>query len=282
MKLPFNIIKYLIILSSMNNKEKGDIYEKFIHEYLLEQEFTNECYLYKDVPDKFLFNNGLIKSSTEIAKYNENKKSPEVGIDILYTNNNEDCIIVQCKNYTNTIYIDDLSGFYASLFNYNKTGELYYTSKLSHKIMVENEKINFHRKQLVKLKKVSNIIKPYIWQREIIKACIEFYKNNSTGILCLPCGTGKTLISINLILEYKYVIIFTPYKAYCEQNKKRIEEYTNTKNCLIVDSEGTRDIEVIEKYINDNEHVILCATYKSADILSEIINKKDFFVIFDE
>ena len=54
MKLPFNIIKYLIILSSMNNKEKGDIYEKFIHEYLLEQEFTNECYLYKDVHVKIL------------------------------------------------------------------------------------------------------------------------------------------------------------------------------------------------------------------------------------
>jgi hypothetical protein len=101
--------------------------------------------------------------------------------------------VVQCKNYTNSIKIEDLSGFFFIMSKHiNKIGEIYYTNKLSKKILLEYE--NDNRIKLIKKEfelKINdnNNIKLYDYQQNIIKLAEEYYKNNNSSILSLPCGT---------------------------------------------------------------------------------------------
>ena len=43
------------------------------------------------------------------------------------------------------------------------------------------------------------------------------------AILQLPCGMGKTLISMKVGLDYDVVIIISPLKQYCIQNLDRFQ-----------------------------------------------------------
>ena len=52
---------------------------------------------------------------------------------------------------------------------------------------------------------------------------------------------------------------------------------------IIVDSEGTRNINYILEKIKKHEKIIIGSTYKSCDIIIEIINKySNAFIIIDE
>ena len=51
---------------------------------------------------------------------------------------------IQCKNYNDTILMENLAGFYFLLYEYNLTGILYYNGKLSQRVLdLTNNKIQF-------------------------------------------------------------------------------------------------------------------------------------------
>jgi len=98
----------------MNNIEKGYQYEIFINNYLNTLTNIKISYLWKDIPEYILFDYGFIKSYNDHRlqrKTNNINKLKDIGTDIIYINNNDECIIVQCKNYAKPIKIEDLSGF---------------------------------------------------------------------------------------------------------------------------------------------------------------------------
>ena len=49
----------------VTNKEKGDMYEKYIFDYLSTKNNIKECYLWKNVPDYHLIDYGFINSYNE-------------------------------------------------------------------------------------------------------------------------------------------------------------------------------------------------------------------------
>ena len=118
--------------------------------------------------------------------------------------------------------IEDLSGFFFIMCKHiNKVGEIYYTNKLSKKILNEydnNDRIKLIKKEFIQDNKVIDIIKPYDYQNKIIKLAEEYYKNNplGSGIISCPCGTGKTLISCYIAMNYEKVIMITPLKQYAK------------------------------------------------------------------
>lgn len=117
----------------MTNKNKGDVYESFIKKYLLDK-FTF-VYLWKEIPSQLLFDYNFIYSVKDIKKVQQDIKNPliDIGIDIIYFDN-DNCIIVQCKNYKKNIKIDDLAWFFSIICTNNhkdKYKELYYTSNLT-------------------------------------------------------------------------------------------------------------------------------------------------------
>ena len=68
-------------------------------------------------PEYILFDYNFIKSYDDNRlnrKTNNINKLEDIGTDIIYITKEDKCIIFQCKNYINTIRIEDLSGLFFS------------------------------------------------------------------------------------------------------------------------------------------------------------------------
>ena len=189
----------------MNNIIKGHQYEEFINNYLNSLNNIKNSYLWKDVSEYVLFDYKFINSYTLHRLNIKNGCNPlqDIGTDILYITNDDECIIVQCKNYTNSIKIEDLAGFYYIMNQHNnKTGEVYYTSRLSKQIY-PSEKIKYIKKSFLKEKQTN--FKLYDYQENVIKLADEYYNNNLSGIISMLCRTGKSLISCYIGMKYKKI-----------------------------------------------------------------------------
>ena len=164
----------------------------------------------------------------------------------------------------------------------DKIGQIYYTNKLSKKITIEynnNERIKLIKKEMI-INENNNIFKLYDYQEKIINIANQYYinNNNNSGILSLPCGTGKTLISCYIGMKFKIVIMITPLKQYAQQNINRFLMYENNRKSLLIDSDGTRNINIINEFIksgllfNENISVQTLVNIKSTK-KDEIFNE---------
>jgi superfamily II DNA or RNA helicase len=270
----------------MENIIKGMEYEKFINNYINTFENVKKSYLWKDVPEYVLFDYNFISNYLENRLKKHENPLQDIGTDIIYIDNDDKCIIVQCKNYTtNYITIQNLAGFFFIMTkHYDKNGEVYYNNKISptiKKSFINHPQIKLIHKPFIQVNETHKF-ELYDYQKNVIDLAKEFYINNKSGILSLPCGTGKTLISCYIGMNYKIVIMITPLKEYARQNIDRYNIYENDRQCILIDSDGTRDIDDIKQFINDNNKVFISATYKSCDIINLLDFNDDYFVIFDE
>jgi superfamily II DNA or RNA helicase len=283
------------------NKIKGDEYELFVLNHIRK---TNNVWLWKDIPEEHLLKSGLIHSQNEYRlnriKYlnsdDINNPYRDVGIDILALTKDNKYIFVQCKNgYKNGITIADLAGFSYLMFQHqSKEGHVYYTSKLS--IHIRDNHIN-KQMQFIKLTQENDIVKIqqkryelYDYQKDAINNLEKWFDedrdDNIRGVLNLPCGTGKTLISSHIANKYRSVVIISPLKQFAEQNLNRFLEYFPKFKGLLIDSEGSRDIEEISNFIckNKDKKLLFSATYKSIDIVNQLTEylMHDPLIIIDE
>ena len=82
--------------------------------------------------------------------------------------------------------------------------------------------------------------------------------------------TGKTLVAAYWAERFDLIIIFSPLKIFAKQNLERFEAVLDDHYSLLVDSEGTRDEEEIKKMFD--KKLILSCTYKSADVIANLID----------
>ena len=271
------------------NKIKGDEYEIQIRNYII-NELNKKAYLWSDTPETILIDSGIIASHNQHRlRRISNKENPliDTGIDVIQVEDDNLCSLVQCKNgYKDGITMKDLTGFMCWIATLDKlNGYVYYTNKLS--INVKELPVN-KRIQYIKQKYKENIVveeiikfKPYNYQLE---AVTEFTnKFNNRGILSLPCGTGKTLISYLCSNKYKQVIIMSPLKQFAKQNLDRFIEYGFGNKTLLVDSDGERDVKEIKKFIKSNESFLISATFCSIDVIYQILKyTNNVLFIIDE
>ena len=292
----------------MSKIDKGTIYEEYVCNYINKNNFHNKCiaYLWKDVPDFILFNAKLIDNIDDCRINRETCKNyiHDIGVDIIQINNNTNKItFIQCKNYEGSLCIKDLAGYFAIMAqseHYDKEGIIYTSNnKYSYNLM-KVCKGNTHKFIHLPLQSKENniiipknIFLPYTYQLECVNKFNEYYKDNNNGILQMPCGCGKTFTSFLISKNYNIIIIISPLKQHTEQNILNFKNY-NTCLCpqekeniksIIVDSEGTRNLnyilDKINKYASGN--IIIGSTYKSCDIIVEIIKKyPNAFLIIDE
>ena len=293
----------------MNNIEKGIIYEKFIRNYLETENNENIAWLWKYIPEKDLRKANLLGDwnkhrlkKKELKNLNQEEEKlndlMDTGCDILlYQKNNDKYIIVQCKNYAekNRVRMEDLAGFFMNILYTNLDGIVYYTSKLSHVLLDQKsiEKIKYIKKLMIeeniieqKLVEKTNLLEHgFDYQIEAYHALYNAFLTKNRAILQLPCGLGKTLISMMIAVEYKQIIILSPLKQYVVQNLDRYksEFKFNEYKSLIIDSDETRDFEFISEFIDNSDKFILSVCYKSTDILNQVLDKlNDYIIIIDE
>jgi superfamily II DNA or RNA helicase len=285
------------------NKIKGDNYEIYIRNYII-NELNKEAYLWKDIPEKILIDAKLIHSHNQNRIKRKNLlENPliDVGVDILQIDDNKNYTMIQCKNgYSKGLRIEDLAGFYMMMFNhYNNNGIVYYTSKLSIHITENaiNPKIQYIKLPMNNIEEKNKIFKPYDYQIEASQKIITYLKENDKAILSMPCGCGKTLTSYLIAEKYNKIIIFSPLKQFAKQNMDKFIEYSQLflatasldnrhQQCyknksILVDSDGSRDINEIKKFINNNLNYLISTTYKSVDIIVEL-NLENCLIIIDE
>ena len=279
----------------MDNVEKGRAYEVFINAHINSLPKTKISYLWSDVPEQVLFDANLI---TDYNKHRLKRKNKEyminglkdVGIDIVKINDLNQIVFIQCKNYSNTLQVGDLSGFLIMMLEHGtKNGYVYHsTNKISLHIKehLPNRIKLVHKPMIVDEEKPDekvNEVELYDYQKDVLKLYQEYYKTEKKAILSMPCGTGKTITSLYISKEYQTVVFISPLKQFAEQNMVRYKSYDTSRACLLVDSDGTRDVKEIQKFVKQNKKTMLSVTYKSVDVIISLMEYMvNPFIIIDE
>lgn len=111
-------------------------------------------------------------------------------------------------------------------------------------------------------------------QKEIIDIVIPHIKKFNGGVLCLPCGAGKTVVSLFLASYFKVKTLVIVHKSFLlNQWKERAEQFTDAKIGIIQQNK----VEIEGKDI-----VIGMLQSIAKDKYSEEVFKQFGMVIFDE
>ena len=313
-----------------NTKEKGDIYEKYIYYHLLENNKYKNVWLWKNVPEYELLKSGimdnwnnarLIRKKNRIDNLENNLPDFATDLFTLETdeNNNYKYSIIQCKNYDDSRKLrpEHLGTFYFMMYRYSRfvNGLVFHTNDLCENLINHsntNDNIKYNRVNIeldkYELYNLNNlntlgniegndvtetILEPFQYQLDAYEAL----KGKHRSVLQMACGTGKTLVSILLSKDYKQNIIISPLKAYCEQNMERFaSQMPEDYKMLIIDGDNDgRNISKIIEFIKNNVKICLFVTYKSIDIINQLISYvvgddvgnrmkllNDYFIIIDE
>jgi predicted helicase len=117
------------------------------------------------------------------------------------------------------------------------------------------------------------------YQNEIIEKAVKYFGIYEKGILVLPCGIGKTLISLWITekLSCKKIVIGVPNIELLKSWKKAISVIFNKVPVLKVSTNEKITDEKITKFLmENNENCILITTYASAHKIYDITRKLNF------
>jgi superfamily II DNA or RNA helicase len=254
----------------------GFTYEYFVLEQIRKD--YDKVWHWKDFPEKLMYDNNLIKDYNIFCKYRY-----DIGADLVAFKDNK-YYFIQCKNYNDTILMENLAGFYFLLYEYNLTGILYYNGKLSQRVMdLSTNKIQFinlpFNNSIIDI--IPNMETPLIirdYQQEAYNQLL--YKKSS--ILSLPCGMGKTYTTSLIAKYYDNIIILSPSRYLALQTLEQYKKYLGTEySPILISLDGKRKMEDINNYIKDKN--IISSTYDSVDIVIQLIGKLNkIYLIIDE
>lgn len=254
--------------------KQGTEYEIYIRDIINNK--YQYCWLWKDIPKEILLKLGFINDIKN--------KCDDIGCDILAKNYDDTYEYIQCKNYStlgidNTISICDLAGFYNFVAENNiNTAIVYYSGILSNQIQCRKNKIKYINLPHIKISNEN--IKPRDYQIE----AYNILKNINRSVLEMPCGTGKTLVSYLISLNYNNIILLSPLISTIEQLLKHYKNYyfkdNHSINYQLIHCQINRKLE----HINLEDKNIIGATYDSCDIINKLLEKINgtVFIVIDE
>jgi len=135
---------------------------------------------------------------------------------------------------------------------------------IKYKILTEDEINNLIGKIRINNKSIENKYVPRDYQKIIIDKTVKNFKNNEKGILIIPCGVGKTLISLWSAekLNSDTILIGVPNKLLLEQWKEIIcIIFPNIPYLKVL---GGVNIENIITFLKNNKKCIVITTYSSS------------------
>ena len=261
------------------NKQLGDQYEEYIVDHLKNTGEFDNVWLWREVPERILFEENII---TDYAIYSLVRN--DIGIDIL-ASKGDDYTYIQCKNYTGTICVLDLAGYFFFKAAYGKKCKVYYSGNLSNRIKLiypnSDEFVNVsYVNQYCAPANINTGSNDIVYEtREYQQEAVRLLKDKKRAIISLPCGMGKTYLSCLMSEGHNNIIFFAPTKELSSQTYDIYANYFKDYTCNLVSGDGTR---VLDRY-NLSDKNIFISTYKSCDIINVLIKKlKDPYIIIDE
>ena len=284
-------------IKKINNEIKNNnmpIWQQFEFEAINHFSFYNNSdyvWHWSNVPEIELYNCGYINNFNQyrlarlIAKNTDNiiNRLKDYGIDGLAKDGDNTYHAIQAKHYTDKrVCANDIGSFVVALMfglkikNSLNQGYLYHTSDLQidlkHYIENSNNAIVPIHMPLIKEEEITEIktFELYDYQKQALEAMINW--EYQTGLLNMPCGTGKTVVLRAYLEEmlFNTIIVLSPTRILTKQNYERL--LLDGYKCVLIDSDSdaTRDVEYLQEILNTNERVFLCATYKSIDVIKEL------------
>jgi ERCC4-related helicase len=254
----------------------GKTYEYFVLEQIKKD--YDKVWHWSDFPEKLMYENNLINDYNVFCKYRY-----DIGADLVAVKNDK-YYFIQCKNFNNTILMENLAGFYFLLYEYNLTGVLYYNGNLSQRVIdLSTNKIQFinlpFNNSTIDI--ITNIEKPLVIRDYQLDAYNKLL-NKKNSILSLPCGMGKTFITSLIAKHYDNIIILSPLRYLSFQTLENFKKYLGLDySPILISLDGKRNLDDINSYIKTKN--IFSSTYDSVDIVIQLIDKlKNVYIIIDE
>jgi superfamily II DNA or RNA helicase len=141
----------------------------------------------------------------------------------------------------------------------------------------DDESVEYIEKQIENVELNNKIYNPRDYQEIIINKSYEYFQINEKGLLIIPCGVGKTLISLWITQELKSntILIGVPNKLLLKQWEKVICVLFQSVPYLIVS--GGVDTESIMRFLENNQKkCIVITTYSSAHKVYTAIQDTSF------
>ena len=266
-------------------QSKGYTYEKYVYDILKTNKNNfDDVWYFKTTPEHIIAKTSLYDSYNIYTQY----RNDDIGADLVGIKN-DIVFFIQCKNYDDTISINDLSSFYFLLHEYDLNGLVYYNGKLSSRIndlskgKVPFINMPFNNQLIDKMLSQQNVLKD-IQPRDYQLEAVKLLKNEKRSILSLPCGTGKTYTSylISKEMAYSNIIIIAPTRTLTYELLHTMSDYYDNKlNPILISMDGSRDQTYIKSILTETN--IIASTYDSVDILLQIIKDLlNVFIIIDE
>lgn len=131
---------------------------------------------------------------------------------------------------------------------------------------------------------VNNIVnyKPRKYQTEIINKSYDYYKNNNKGLLVIPCGVGKTLLSLWIAIKLisQTILIGVPNTLLLKQWLNVVKILFHNVPYLLVCG-GVEEDDIINFITKYKNKCIIITTYSSSKKLKKAISKLKNKFIFD-
>lgn len=121
------------------------------------------------------------------------------------------------------------------------------------------------------------------YQEEIITKCKDYFIKYNKGLLVLPCGVGKTLISLFFIeyLQSNKIIIGVPNILLLNQWYQIIKKSINN-TCKILQVYNNITIEEIAEFIKTNNNFIIITTYSSSYKIYKASNNYIYDILIND
>jgi len=259
----------------LTKKLIGDSYEYYVLDQIKND--YDKIWHWKDFPESILYELNIIRNYDIFSKYRY-----DIGADLV-AKKDDIYYFIQCKNFKDTILMDQLAGFYFLLYEYNLNGILYYNGNLSQRVKDLSNRVKlvnlpFNNQNIKIALDKNNLIIPRDYQLDAYNKL----KNYNKCILQLPCGMGKTYIASLLAKDYDNIIILSPLRSLAQQLLNNFNQYLNYEyNPILISMDGHRKIDIINTFIKEKN--IISSTFDSANILIQFLDKfKNVLLIIDE
>jgi predicted helicase len=181
------------------------------------QTLGKQAYLWHETPETLLINQGIIGCHNDGREIRlDRNPHRDTGIDIIQVDADGTCSLVQCKNgYKAGLTLTDVGSFLGWMFKtehkarepegpcpplrIGTLGYLYFTDKISTNLanILGNPRLQCIKHPFVEPNiQTEPVGAPEIVPRDYqLDAVAAFSQPFNRGILSMPCGTGKTLVS---------------------------------------------------------------------------------------